>query len=57
MEAIFPAPKACTGPARRTRTVRVRRRVEVFEKAMVIINYPRIMRCGGLVGLERMVKV
>jgi hypothetical protein len=38
MEAIFPAPKACTGPARKTRTERVRRSVEIGEKDMFIAD-------------------
>jgi hypothetical protein len=36
IEAMFPAPKACAGPARNRRTVRVRRKVEVGEKAMIM---------------------
>jgi hypothetical protein len=39
MEAIFPAPKACTGPARSTSTTRVRKTTEVFEKAMLRIRH------------------
>ena len=38
MEAMFPAPKACTGPARNRRAARVTRKVEVEvgEKAMLM---------------------
>lgn len=36
MEAMFPAPKACTGPARNRRIVRVRRKAEAGEKAMLM---------------------
>jgi len=39
MEAIFPAPKACTGPARSTSTMKVRKTIEVFERAMLRIRH------------------
>jgi hypothetical protein len=48
MEAIFPAPKACTGPARSTSTMRVRKTIEVLEKAMLKIRHLYVCMYGTM---------